>query len=441
MTSTPYSVSELNKLAKNILENEFAFVWVQGEISNLMRPKSGHLYFTIKDASAQISCVWLKYNHNQHSVNIKNGAQWWFKGRLSIYQERGNYQLIVSYAEEYGIGEKYLMLEQKKRELINKGWLNDIHKKPLPKIPAEIALITSDSGAAVMDMIKIIRLRMPATKITIFPCVVQGESAAKSITKSIAIANDSAADVLIVGRGGGSIEDLWAYNEDLVIEAIFHSKKPIITGIGHESDHTLSELVADYRAATPSAAAEKATIEQNEILQKLDLISSFIFEKTQNKIEQERTQLELYRLRCKSPEHIIEASLAKIKSLQNQSKNLLSAKLMYHQQQLINHKKQIQNKKPELGELKLKLYTLNYRLNDLIKSRHSEYQQNLFSLVQQINANNPMKILEQGYAKITDNKNRPINKSNAAKIDDIINIRSTTYTYQAKVIAKEAIDK
>lgn len=220
----PWSVSELNNNAKQLLESNLGFVWVQGEISNLMRPSSGHLYFTIKDNTAQIACVWLKYNHNQFVTQIANGKQWWFKGKVSLYSQRGSYQLVVSYAQEYGLGAKQLLLEQKKIELINKGWLQPEHKQPIPAYASEIALITSASGAAVRDMIKVIKRRMPATKISIYACVVQGEQAAQSIAKAISMADASTAELLLVGRGGGSIEDLWAYNEDPVINAIFRQK-------------------------------------------------------------------------------------------------------------------------------------------------------------------------------------------------------------------------
>lgn len=409
----PCTVSELNAKAKQLLESNFAFVWVQGEISNLMSPKSGHLYFTIKDQHAQISCVWLKYNHNQHTKALADGKQWWFKGKISLYQERGSFQLIVSYAQEFGLGEKQLLLAQKKAELLKSGWLDNCHKKPIPKIPAEIALVTSASGAAVHDMIKVIKRRMPATLIKIYSCVVQGHEAANSIKHAIELADSSNAQTIIVGRGGGSIEDLWAYNEDPVINAIFHAKTPIISGIGHESDNTLAELVADLRAATPSAAAESATQDIKDLSQLLDFKCLSINKKILTDINTFRLKLDNLQKNCKSPEQIIKHKFELIinykKQMQTELKHLLT--------QTDNKLQRLENSIKQTGSNKLK---------------HNSWQ--LAAIAQQLQLLSPLEVLAKGYAIVYNNNQEIIKDLSSEAANTIVEIKTKIGSRKAKLI-------
>lgn len=436
MLETPWSVTELNQKAKNLLEKEFNFVWVQGEISNLMQPKSGHLYFTIKDNQAQIACVWLKYNHSNNVRKIANGKKWWFKGKISLYQERGNFQLIVSYAEEFGHGEKQLLLEQKKQELKAKGWFEPNHKQPLPKIAQEIAIITSATGAAIQDMIKVIQRRMPATKLVIYPCIVQGSSAAKSIADAIDLANKSTADLLIVGRGGGSIEDLWAYNEDPVIAAIFHSNKPVITGIGHESDHTLSELVADYRAATPSAAAEAATLDKTELTQKLDLYLSILNNKMSDELNHLQIKLKMLANKCISPAQSIQTKHSEIRNIRHRLNNIIIISLKLHNQTLNKNQNQVLSNKPNAKILHANLNHLEQQLNSSIFHNIQQRHQQVMYLCQQLEALNPINLLTKGYAIIWDSNNKIAIKHNSAKIGDTVTIETSDYKYTARILDK-----
>lgn len=407
----PWSVSELNQNAKIVLEQNFAFVWVQGEISNLVRPKSGHLYFSIKDNQAQINCVWLKFNHSQHTPKLMNGKQWWFKGKISLYCERGSFQLIVSYAEEFGLGAKQILLEQKKAELMQKGWLSEQHKQPLPKLACKIALVTSATGAAVHDMIKVIRRRMPATKIHLFACMVQGNTAAHSIQQAIILADQSGADVIIVGRGGGSIEDLWAYNEDPVITAIFQAKTPIISGIGHESDHTLSELVADFRAATPSAAALAATRDAFELMQKLDQDFYWLKQKLNERLQQAKLTLKVHKSHCKSPKQLLEFKQELIQHSLKQIQTSMQNKLSKHAELTKAFSQQI----PQIFQSKLQQQTWQFA-----------------KLIEQLELLNPLNILKKGYAVIYQGQT-PINDFSQLKPKEQIQIKTIKKTLNATI--------
>lgn len=420
----PWSVSELNLQAKNLLEQNFSFVWVKGEISNLMQPKSGHLYFTIKDQNAQISCVWLKYLHTANTCKIANGKLWALKGKISIYQERGSYQLIVNYAEEYGLGEKQLLLEQKRQELIKKGWLESIHKKKLPKIPSKIALITSGTGAAIQDMLKVAKLRMPAIKIVIIPCIVQGNNAAKSISAAIELANKhNIADVLVVGRGGGSIEDLWAYNEDPVINAIFHSKIPVVTGIGHESDHTLSELVADLRAATPSAAIELITPEQHELVQKIDIVRALIQRKMLTKHKESLLHLRILKSKCLSPSEQIKLKHNQLQQFQEKLYMSFFQQQYNKQQKLLLIKQKLSSPKIEIMQEKLTQAHNSIKKN--LQTKIIFESQKLILIKKNLQAVDPTQILTKGFAIIEDDNNNVINKDSKIKIGDKIKISTS----------------
>lgn len=256
-TENIYSVSQLNYAVRNLLEQNFDYITVEGEISNFVCPASGHWYFSLKDDKAQIRCAMFR-GANQHlHFRPEEGMQVQVKTKVSLYAPRGDYQLIITAMQELGDGALQRAFEKLKQTLAKEGLFTDQHKKTLPTFPRAIGIVTSSSGAAVHDIMKILRRRCPLIPIIIYPTLVQGEAAAANIADMIKLANiRKECDVLIVGRGGGSLEDLWAFNEEIVARAIFTSKLPIISGIGHEVDITIADFVADYRAPTPSAAAE-----------------------------------------------------------------------------------------------------------------------------------------------------------------------------------------
>lgn len=264
------SVSELNTQIKSLLESTFVHVYVEGEISNLTYHNSGHIYFSIKDESSTISCVMFKGNAQYLKFRLEVGAKINIHGSITVYAPRGNYQLLCSKIEPSGIGALALAYEQLKTKLQNQGYFDPSIKKTLPKFPKKIAIVTSNTGAAIEDMKKILAKRWPLAKMILVPTLVQGNGAKEDITSSIRFADTFNADVMIVGRGGGSIEDLWAFNEECVAQAIFEATTPIISAVGHESDVVISDFVADMRASTPSNAIEIATPDINELRISLD---------------------------------------------------------------------------------------------------------------------------------------------------------------------------
>lgn len=266
-----FSVTELTSAIKGILEPNFRGISVKGEISNFKIQSSGHLYFSLKDANAQISAALFKGNAAQLPRMPKEGDQVVAIGEISLYAPRGQYQIIVRELQFLGVGELLLKLHQLKEQLSSKGYFNAEHKKPLPKHPKRIGVVTSPTGAVIQDILNVLGRRFSGISLLLNPVKVQGEGAALEIAQAINDFNRyELADVLIVGRGGGSIEDLWAFNEEIVAKAIFESKIPIISAVGHETDFTIADLVADVRAPTPSAAAEMATAEKSALLNFLE---------------------------------------------------------------------------------------------------------------------------------------------------------------------------
>ncbi|CAM3820533.1 exodeoxyribonuclease VII large subunit [Arcobacter cloacae] len=260
----PISVSTLNVQIKSLLETTFIQVYVEGEISNITHHSSGHIYFSIKDESSTLSCVMFKGNTKYLKFQLENGLKVVITGNITVYAPRGNYQLLCNKIEPSGQGALAFAFEQLKNKLEAKGYFDGNYKQPLPKYPKKIALVTSPTGAAIEDMKKVASHRWPLTRFILVPTLVQGEGAAFDIVNSIKYADKLGCDIMIVGRGGGSIEDLWAFNEEIVANAIHEAKTPIISAVGHEIDYMISDFVADIRAATPSNAIEIALPDINE---------------------------------------------------------------------------------------------------------------------------------------------------------------------------------
>jgi len=277
------TVSELNHRVRELIDGEFGFrdIWVLGEFSNLKHFASGHLYPTLKDGTSEIQCVIWAGTLGRLSVRPEEGMKVLVRGYLGVYEQKGRYQLYVADVKRFGVGELYAKLEALKAKLKQEGLF--ARKRPLPRFPAVVGIVTSDTGAAVRDMIRILSRRFPPARILLAPVLVQGAGAAKDIAQGIEALNrlrDPHPDVIIVGRGGGSIEDLWAFNEEILARAIFASEIPVVTGVGHETDFTISDFVADLRAATPSEAAEKVVPDKEAVLDEIGQSQAAIYTRT-----------------------------------------------------------------------------------------------------------------------------------------------------------------
>lgn len=270
MEAEIYTVSEITKKIKDILEGSIPTVWVEGEISNYTLHSSGHRYFSLKDENSQIRCVFWRFRSNSLTFEPEDGMKVIALGKITVYQRGGQYQLDVVLLHPAGIGKLELEFQRLKEKLAREGLFDDEHKLPLPEFPETIGVITSPTGAAIRDIIKILHRRFPSVRIILNPVRVQGKGAAEEIALAIREFNDfKEVDLLIVGRGGGSLEDLWAFNEEIVARAIYESKIPIISAVGHEIDFTIADFVADLRAPTPSAAAELAVKDRAELLKEI----------------------------------------------------------------------------------------------------------------------------------------------------------------------------
>jgi len=284
-----FSVSQLTQEIKNILENNFYYVWVEGEISNTRSPISGHIYFTLKDEGAQVKAVIFRGQSRGIKFKLTDGIHVICRGMVSVYKERGEYQLILDRIEPKGVGAQQLALQQLKEKLAKEGFFDAARKKPIPMLPKKVGIITSPTGAAIRDILKVFERRFLDIGVLIYPVRVQGMESAKEISNGIEELNHlGGLDIIIIARGGGSQEDLWAFNEEVVARAIYNSKAPVVSAVGHEIDYTIADMVADLRAPTPSAAAEMVIRSKEEFKERLSAVNFQLVSGIKNMISDKR---------------------------------------------------------------------------------------------------------------------------------------------------------
>ncbi len=293
-----YSVAEINREARLAVESSLGIVWVEGEISNLARPASGHMYWSLKDEHAQLRCAMFRQRNRNLGFELQNGQQILARGRISIYEARGEFQLVIDHAEPAGEGLLRRRFEVLKRKLAAEGLFDEDRKRALPALPARIGVVTSPSGAAIRDVLTILARRFPASAVLIYPTAVQGDPAAEEIARALALANErQECDLLILTRGGGSLEDLWAFNEEAVARALAATEIPVIVGVGHETDFTIADFVADHRAPTPSGAAELAVPDGAQWLARLESLEQRLGHGTNRNLVQRATLAQTLRHR------------------------------------------------------------------------------------------------------------------------------------------------
>ncbi|MGB5445936.1 MAG: exodeoxyribonuclease VII large subunit [Psychromonas sp.] len=434
-----YSVSSLNRAAKVILETGLGVIWLSGEISNLTIAVSGHWYFTLKDHSAQVRCAMFKGNNQRSGFTPKHGQQVLVRGKLSLYEARGDYQLIVESMAPEGDGLLKQQFEELKFKLAAEGLFSESHKKPLPQLIKRIGIITSSTGAAVHDILSILKRRDPRLQVIIYPSIVQGASSAASVAAQIQLANARhECDLLIVGRGGGSLEDLWCFNEPVVAYAIYNSELPIISAVGHEIDVTIADFVADVRAATPSAAAE--LVSQNKAFHQtqLDTLTNRIKRaiQAQLQLKSHRHALLNEKLLNLHPKH----------KLQQQTLQLdeLSLRLQHALQANINGKKQhaqilqssLFQHSPErfISVEQQKQKQLQHRLMHAAQTAVNQKNRLLQSKISQLNSVSPLATLARGYAIVKDAKGKVTTDPATLNAGDQIDIRLHKGEFKAQVL-------
>lgn len=348
------TVSKLNGYIKNLLSNDVILnnVSVEGELSNVKIHSSGHIYFSLKDNNSIISCIMFKSNAQYLDFNPADGVGVTVRGYVSVYEKTGQYQLYVQQIKMYGQGNLYQKFEQLKEDLRKRGWFDSHKKKELPTFPESVAVITSPTGAAVRDIVSVLRRRNPSIKIYLVPVLVQGENAKYEIVKAIETVNEASyADVIILGRGGGSIEELWAFNEEIVAKSIYNSLIPVISAVGHETDFTISDFVADLRAPTPSAAAEIVTLSMEELKDKLHIQKGRVVRSLNNKIYNYHKILMDYK-----NNYVIRRPSEKLNKYRQQldyNQNILIASI---NKKIQNYRKQVFDMKVKINDIKVKDY-------------------------------------------------------------------------------------
>jgi len=397
------TVSEVSERIKIVLEDTFFDIWVEGEISNLRTPSSGHSYLTLKDEQSQIRAVLFKMQRRYLRFDPKDGMLVIARGRISLYEPRGEYQLVIDYMEPKGIGALQIAFEQLKARLAQAGLFDPTRKRPLPMLPRCIGIVTSPTGAVIRDMLQILRRRFMNLHVCVYPVRVQGDGAAEEITRGIEALNRyPGIDVIVVARGGGSLEDLWAFNEETVVRAIYASKIPVISAVGHEIDYTIADFVADVRAPTPSAAAELVIRTKLELHAELQVMTQRLQRAMRHRLETLRARLEACQQRrvLKDPWAPLRTMQQRLDELNVRLARSIRGRLHLSQEALGRGEAAITHLSPLMmvGLLRQRLTTLEQRLIAAQGGHVRRGREELERLTATLQALSPLAVLARGYS-------------------------------------------
>ena len=435
------SVGELNRSAKMILESNFSSVSVLGEISNLAQPSSGHIYFTLKDAEGSIRCAMFKNQKMRMNFTPKDGDQCVLKGQVSLYAARGDYQLIVRQMQPAGVGNLMQQFEELKQKLDKEGLFDPLKKKDIPSPPKHIGVITSASTAALQDVITTIKRRAPSSQVTLSPAMVQGDTAPQEIIKAldlILLFNETSAnpiDIVLMTRGGGSIEDLWAFNNEDLAREIYDFPIPVISGVGHEIDFTIADFVADMRAPTPTAAAELVTEFQFQLSDRLQEIQLGLINGLRNILQINKQKLDLLESNLKSPQVILNEQKQKLDNIELRLKQAVEKKFLFSQQSLALLKQSIAEKNP-YKIIKELLKDIDLLSKDMIKS-FTYLVENKSNSLEKINSNlhafSPLAVLDRGYAIVQNASGQAIKNSQEVQEAELVTTRLSSGSFKSKI--------
>ncbi|WP_042905872.1 exodeoxyribonuclease VII large subunit [Glaesserella parasuis] len=431
------TISQLNYSVKQMLEVEFGSVWLIGEISNFSQPVSGHWYLTLKDEQAQVRCAMFRMKNMRVNFRPQNGMQVLVRANVSLYEPRGDYQVIIETMQPAGDGLLQQQFEQLKMKLAGLGLFAQEHKKPIPTFVKRVGIVTSSSGAALQDILHILQRRDPSLEVVIYPTLVQGKEATADIVQMIELANRrQECDVLIVGRGGGSLEDLWCFNEEAVAWAIYHSQIPIISAVGHETDVTIADFVADLRAPTPSAAAELVSRDQQELLRQLqhhaDRVNLAFDRLWSEKLARfDRLQL---RLQAQHPQRQLQQRFQQLSHLEKQLKQQMEQLLLRKQQRWKNAVQRMErNPLPYRISAQMQhWHKLEQRLSYAIEKNVSQRRQQFQTLCTQLDGLSPLAILARGYSVTQNQQGKALLSSQDIAIGETI----VTRLAQGKVVSQ-----
>lgn len=418
-----FSISELNRRVRQLLEINIPMLWVEGEISNFACPASGHWYLSLKDKSAQVRCAMFRNANQRVKFKPRNGMQVLVCCKPGLYEDRGDYQLIIEHMEEAGFGALQRQFEQLKAKLSAEGLFDADNKRPIPTSISHIGVITSTTGAAVKDILSVLKRRFPAIKVSLFPTAVQGEEAPAQIVSALADANSHhGLDALIISRGGGSLEDLWAFNSEQVARAIAKSVLPIISAVGHEIDFTIADFVADLRAPTPSAAAEIISPDSQQIQTQLNRLQQSLTESLQRNLFGFKQQLNHLQKRLQHPGSRLQQQAQHLDHLDIRLRRAISTKLDGYRAKGNQLSDQLyrQNPQHQLEEKQLKLSVVVKQLVRAISQKQERLELKLAQSMHLLDTVSPLKTLGRGYAVIRDQQGEVISSVNAVATGDCL---------------------
>ena len=422
-----YPVSRLVREAKTVLEGSFPLVWVEGEISNLAMPASGHIYFTLKDEAAQVRCAMFRMRNKQLRFTPENGMQVLMRVRVTLYEGRGEFQLVAEHMEEAGDGALQRAYEALKNRLGQAGLFDEAHKKSLPVLPKAIGVVSSPDGAAVHDILTVLRRRFAGIPVILYPVAVQGAGSATKIAQAITLADARReCDVLIIGRGGGSLEDLWSFNEEAVAQAIFDCEIPIISAVGHEVDFTIADFVADVRAATPSVAAELAVQKDStEWLTQLSHLCLQLQHPVQQRLQQRQQALDHAVVRLRHPQAQISVQADKLTVLAAQLRRAVIQQQERQAQRLSRYAATLHALRPSstIQRYQSRVENAMQRLQQGQVTQLAQRQARVGAMQHALQIINPLNTLERGYSITTAENGKVVRQTGAVEQGDMISIR------------------
>lgn len=447
-TDEIYSVSALNRDVNATLESEFGWIWVEGELSNMAFPASGHIYFSLKDDAAQVSCAMFRGRNRGLKFQPEDGLQVVVRAKVGLYEPRGNYQLIVDRMEEAGDGALRRQFEALKNRLQAEGLFDEAHKQAIPDMPAGIAVITSASGAAIHDVLSVIERRFPGIPVKVFPVPVQGAESAPAICRALQLLGDAfqqdtlGCDVALLVRGGGSLEDLWSFNDERVARAVHACPLPIVSGVGHEVDVTIADFVADYRAATPTAAAETVTPDQQSWLQSFDWYQQRLQQVLQDRLRRQGESVRWlqHRLQQQHPQRQLQLAHSHSQELQQRLNRQMLSQLDAgrHRLAALQLRLQAQNPASRLQRDRQALLLVKQRLRHSMTQQLEQRKSRLATAASTLNVVSPLQTLGRGYSITTAENGRTVQDSTQVKVNDVIDTRVHKGRIRSKVIETTA---
>ena len=435
-----YSVSELTRELKAILEGRFPSVLVKGEVSNLRSPSSGHLYFTLKDADACLDAVLFRTEARRLRFSVQNGLSLVARGRLAVYEPQGRYQLVCDIVEPLGAGALQIAFEQLKERLQKEGLFEAARKRQLPFLPRRIAVVTSPSGAAVHDFLRVLHRRHPNLGVLIVPARVQGEGAAQEIARGIVrAAKQPRVDVVVVARGGGSLEDLWAFNEEVVARALCACPVPTVSAVGHEIDVTIADYCADVRAPTPTAAAEIIARVKDELVADLAQRKARLGRAMRAQLERKQGHLDKLRARVADPRRLIGDRKLRLDRARQRLEDFLHDQLAARQQMLraLRERLQAQHPRERLHRLEREVARLEEKLKALARRALAARRHRYEGLTARLDALSPLKVLARGYAVAFDERGHALLQAAQVRAGERVRVRLHEGELSAQVIGKK----